>query len=51
MLFHNAAELRITSGSEYVWLVTEEAMRAYNRPVGMDYSFVFIIVDIAFDSS
>ncbi|XP_052244052.1 glutamate [NMDA] receptor subunit 1-like isoform X2 [Dreissena polymorpha] len=34
VLFNNAAELRIAYGSEYVWLVTEEAMKAYSTPVG-----------------
>lgn len=35
VLFRDASELGLTSGSEFIWLVTEEALTAYNVPLGV----------------
>ncbi|XP_045198002.2 glutamate [NMDA] receptor subunit 1-like isoform X2 [Mercenaria mercenaria] len=34
-LYHDASELELTTDSDFVWLVSEEAMSAYNVPVGV----------------
>ncbi|XP_052811144.1 glutamate [NMDA] receptor subunit 1-like isoform X2 [Mya arenaria] len=34
VLFQNAAEMKLTTGSDFVWIVSEEAMRADNVPIG-----------------
>jgi len=33
-IYRDAGNLNLTTGSEFVWLVTEEAMKANNVPVG-----------------
>lgn len=38
-IFRDAGDLNLTTGSEFVWLVTEEAMKANNLPIGKELVF------------